>query len=397
MRNKFSNISTDCIEKILSFVSFEIFLYFYPKKAIKDYDPTRHSFLWCLQIREDALRHYSLIWLMKHHVPIDSFDFFKCAVHGDLFLFRRLCLYFMSNHRQSLLVLYTRKIVDTFCRYGKLELLDWWFHFCKQRFLIFRFSQDAIDFASQNEYIEILNWWEMQFVKKEIPELKYSKNAIDKCFSLEILNWWLHMFSKYGFPLKYSTRAIDSTFDYKLLNWWLNAQENFNLKMKYSKWAIINACIYNEIPLLSWWFCKIRKFYPHIPLKYDETALDYACSKGNLEVLKWFYDNLNGISRLHYSSDAIDKASENGHLQILEWWGDQQKNLVFKFTHKAIDRACRNGHIHILNWWFYKFHIQYGNTLLYSVDAIEDALQRDREDVIRWWANIARIHNFRFF
>lgn len=400
-----AELPEDCIEEIVAFISFEIYLYFFRRKApLKYYNFLEHTYYWSLQITDIDVCRVAFNWIQRTQANrglllhgLDSSVFVRAAVRGDMEIFQKLC-FSLAFSRKQLLILYTRKMVDTFCRHGKLKMLEWWYEFCMRFDIAFRYSEDALDFASQHEYDQILGWWESMYASKHVAMLKYSKNALDKCFSVKILDWWLHMYIEFNLPLKYSTKAIDTSLDCGILNWWLHCQENFDIRMKYSKWSIINASTYDNIPILEWWLYKVRELYPHVALKFDECAIDFACSRGHLNILIW-WSNFSKETKIPmlYSSEAVDLASENGHVHILEWWGNHQKQFAFKYTGKAINCASRNGHLHVLDWWFYKFHLHYKNPLLYTIDAIEDALQKDRDDVIRWWAKIARLYNLRFF
>jgi len=117
-------------------------------------------------------------------------------------------------------------------------VLNWWLHQSKSGFLQklglpLKYTEHAIDDASKNGHVNVLNWWlksglELKYtsasmleasLKKSFPvldwwlysglKIKYNHDIIDLCSSkgyTDVLDWWLHS----GLELKYSGRAPNS-------------------------------------------------------------------------------------------------------------------------------------------------------------------------------------------
>ncbi|KAI9218375.1 hypothetical protein BC828DRAFT_407649 [Blastocladiella britannica] len=112
--------------------------------------------------------------------------------------------------------------------------------------LPFTYTILAMDWASWNGHINVLNWWHNTGLK-----LKYSENAMDWVSMnghVDVLDWWRHS----GLELRYSNRAID--------------------------WASENG----HVDVLEWWRNSGFK------LKYSEIAMDWASKNGHVDVLKWW-------------------------------------------------------------------------------------------------------------
>lgn len=392
---------TSIIQLILSMVSFEYYVYFFPveKSVLREYHPYFHTFSWAINAIEHPLVQKSMIhWLMRNNIlegVCPSLMNQLCRNKQKHEFFKLVCGY-LNTRAKDILIIYTRRSVDVICKYGFVGLLEWWFNFCSQKNLLFFYTSDALDFASTFGYVEILEWWESNYASHNLT-LRYSRNAIDKTFSVHVLNWWLKMHQRYGIALYYSAKAIDSTLDTELLDWWLNAQEEYSVPMKYNRWSIINACAHNDLKVLDWWFYKIRAEYDHIPLKYSETAVDLASGCGQLQTLNWWFRfTVESKTPLQYSHNAVDYASENGHVDVLQWWWDHRRHFAFKYTHKSVDRASKNGHIQVLNWWWYQFHLKHGEEFKFSMNAVEVPLEYLDLRVLLWWANVNPMYLLKF-
>lgn len=131
------------------------------------------------------------------------------------------------------------------------------------------------------EYIDILNWW---LFRSSNAILKYSTYAMDNASAngkINVLNWWLMS----GLPLKYSEDAIDyasANNHVNVLNWWKSS----NLQLKYSPYAINHACSNNHIDVLKWWQVSGLK------MRYTSYALRQAQINNNSDILQWCNDNL---------------------------------------------------------------------------------------------------------
>lgn len=93
-----------------------------------------------------------------------------------------------------------RGIIDRACCSGHEKLLDW---AIKTKRNTIWYTHKAIDYASSNGHVHILNYWLKSGLK-----LKYTDNAIDyaSCHGhIEVLKWW----KTSGLTMKYSHWAMD--------------------------------------------------------------------------------------------------------------------------------------------------------------------------------------------
>jgi hypothetical protein len=90
-------------------------------------------------------------------------------------------------------------------------------------------SENALDFASQNGHVELLEWWKIS----GLEELKYTENALDWASAyghVELLEWWKNS----GLELKYTEIALNLALQngqVKVLEWWKNS----GLELKYDE------------------------------------------------------------------------------------------------------------------------------------------------------------------
>ena len=119
-----------------------------------------------------------------------------------------------------------------------------------------KYSKYAIDNASQNGHINVLDWWLKTSIKYKI-KLKYSNYSIYYASNKnnhKVLVWWLNASIEHGLVLKYG--EINTYID--ILNkdttiWWIKILNEHNKKsnkdIKYTNFASTNECINT----LDWW------------------------------------------------------------------------------------------------------------------------------------------------
>ncbi|KAJ1565135.1 hypothetical protein HK405_013076 [Cladochytrium tenue] len=170
----------------------------------------------------------------------------------------------------------------------------------------------------------------------------------------------------------------------------------------------------------------------HLPLLYDDQAIDLASGNGRVDVLRWWLANAEsmpatsaavdrcgptcsaddgqgegGLDRhrrdrgceldvddggrrrltLLWTSRAVDWASRNGHVAVLDWWRDS--GLDVRYTAAAMDGASAAGHLHVLEWWRTQQAASGPRRRVlpakYTRAALDDASAGGRLDVLEWW------------
>lgn len=168
------------------------------------------------------------------------------------------------------------------------------------------YSTCAMDTASGNGYVYILNWWIRSGLK-----LKYSKEAMD-------------LASENGHK--------------NVLDWWLNYARMNKIQLEYSCDAMDSAAEKGHLAILEWW----KK--SNLEIRYTENALDNASKNGHINILDWF---MRSNLPIKYSNEALKMASQNGHINVLNWWNNSK--LPLKYNTNECTRF--NEHANIINWW----------------------------------------------
>jgi hypothetical protein len=227
----------------------------------------------------------------------------------------------------------TEEYIRNLVKYGKVDVLM--FLLEKHNSLISGFTSEALNYASQNGHVNVLEWW-----KNSGLELKYDEYALSlasKNGHVNVLDWWF----KSGLPLKYDEYALN------------------------------HASCYGNINVLDWWKNS------GLPLRYNEYALDYASSNGHVEVLTWWKNS--GLP-LKYSEYAL-KSLEEGNVNVLEWW--KNSGLPLKYNETALYWASFKGLVDVLDWW-----LKSGLPLKYDRIIIENLISHGTGlYAFNWWKN----------
>lgn len=96
-------------------------------------------------------------------------------------------------------LVYSYYAVDVASENGYIDVLNWW----KDSGLYLEYLESAMDRASRNGRINVLIWWKNSGLK-----LKYSTNAMNWASAnglIDVLNWWKNS----GLELKYSNDTMD--------------------------------------------------------------------------------------------------------------------------------------------------------------------------------------------
>lgn len=200
-------------------------------------------------------------------------------------------------------ICYSECAIDGACANGHIHILNWWKEYTERLSNIrtsvidpsnqvhkacivkrpgtdFRYTEEAIDLASENGHVDVLNW-----CKNAGFEFLYTFNAIDHASKngyINVLNWWKDS----NFDMYYTDHAIDFASEnghIDVLDWWKQS----GCKIRYSKDAFNNASANGHVGVLNWW--KLSGF----KLKYSEEAFCLARKNGHDNVLNWWKNNMN--------------------------------------------------------------------------------------------------------
>jgi hypothetical protein len=223
---------------------------------------------------------------------------------------------------QTSLLPYSHQAIDKASENGHIDVLQWWFN----RYIFhgdqFKSSHMAIDRASERGRINVLEWWWWKKVNHDL-EFRYH-SAIDLASAkgqIDTLEWWFEK-ALYGQIFTYSTMAVDQAAinqHYHILEWWLVKKDLLDWKV--TDRPIIYACQIGCLGILDWFFEKFCLGL--INMQYDHTAIDSAISYGHLHVLQWFFDRRSAIP-LEYAPHSRLIAVDKNHKHILQWWDDHQ-------------------------------------------------------------------------
>lgn len=163
--------------------------------------------------------------------------------NGDLLLLQQLALSQDS---------YTSDAMDLASANGHVEILEWW----KQSGLELKYTQNAMDSASHNGHTAVLDWWVNSGLRLLYYPLLLDKATID-C-RLEVMEWWRtqnkirYSYSKLAFEtaLKYwnedwnefSFKKETIREDKRIAMWWFNS----GLELRYSLKSGICTSIFSK-------------------------------------------------------------------------------------------------------------------------------------------------------
>lgn len=210
--------------------------------------------------------------------------------------------------------------------FGRTEILDFWN--TSPSFLTKKYTAEAVDGASRQGFVHVLEWWQKSGLK-----LVYTEAALEQASSqghIDILEWWRNL-------------AI------------LQRQEPDAEEKGGSQ--------------------------PVSRLKPGK-SICYATQSGNAEVVKWWVNS--GIAFAH--EDTVAKlASTHGHVDVLVAWHEIKGSKMI-FDNQVLVGATKMGHVNVLEWWK-----RSGLRVEYKTCDVEEALEdgvegRKGEEVRRWWA-----------
>ncbi|CAK7198568.1 hypothetical protein SEUCBS139899_001231 [Sporothrix eucalyptigena] len=216
--------------------------------------------------------------------------------------------------------------------FGKTEILDWWVR--SPSFLEKQYDAEALDGASKNGYVHVLEWWRRS-----------------------------------GLPLKYTEAALEQASakgHVRVLEWWREAAlANPAIVLKPGR-ALICAAQYGRVGAIRWW---------------EESGVHHSHGTGS------------GSS----GQDSVCKvASRWGQVDVLELWRELRGDDKIVFNHQVLVEATMYSHIAVLDWWkgyahgtLPRMNDRRAKPVEYRTMDIEEALEDalgDQTAVRRWWA-----------
>lgn len=206
--------------------------------------------------------------------------------------------------------------------FGRVEILEWWH--TSPSFLTKKYTAEALDGASRQGYLNVLEWWQRSGLS-----LHYTEAALEQASGqghVEVLEWWKQM--------GVSPDQVE--------------EEGAS---------------------------------PSLVLKPGK-SICYATQAGHAAAVRWWL--ASGIAFQH--EDVVPKlASTYGHVSVLRTWHDA-KGSKMTFDNQVLVGATKMGHVAVLEWWKRSgLRVEYKTCDV--EEALEDGVEgRKGDEVRRWWA-----------
>jgi len=211
--------------------------------------------------------------------------------------------------------------------YPQIAVLDYWRDsnwFKRNR----AYTHEAIDGASSNGHIEVLDWW---LRDADLP-LKYSEAALEQASGnnyLAVLEWW----------------RLAATIDERVV---LRPGRSI-------QYATQNG----RLEVLRWWHTS------GIPVCASDSVPTIASRWGHVEILE-LWRQLKGDEKIVSEEDALVQATIHQYIDVLEWWK--------QFAHGKLPGMHGRS-----------FKVEYRTCNI--EEALEDSMGKDKERVRQWWVN----------
>ncbi len=213
--------------------------------------------------------------------------------------------------------------------FGRTEILDWWGR--SPSFLEKQYDAEALDGASKNGYVHVLEWWRRS-----------------------------------GLPLKYTEAALEQASargHVRVLEWWRDASmasapPGAALVLKPGR-SLICAAQYGRVAVIRWW-----EEESGINAGHQDSICKVASRWGQVEVLE-LWRELRGDDKITFNHQVLVEPTMYSQLGVLDWWKAYAHGKLSRMN----DRPAKQ--------------VEYRTMDI--EEALEDALG-DQTAVRRWWA-----------
>src|SRR3569833_2329580 len=210
--------------------------------------------------------------------------------------------------------------------YGRTEILDWWYR--SPSFLEKQYDSEALDGASKNGYIHVLDWWRRS-----------------------------------GLPLKYSEKALEQASargHVHVLDWWGEASMSSpHTPLKPGR-SLVYAAQYGWLPVISWW----EESAVNVP--HQDLVCMTASRWNQVKVLE-LWRHLRGDNEITFNAQILVDPTILSHIGVLNWWKEYAHGKLPGMNGRRAKRVE-----------FRSMDIE---------EALEDALG-DQTAVRKWWAEV---------
>ncbi|OAA62686.1 Flavoprotein [Niveomyces insectorum RCEF 264] len=209
--------------------------------------------------------------------------------------------------------------------FGRTEILDWWLR--SPSFLEKQYDAEALDGASKNGYVHVLEWWRRS-----------------------------------GLPLRYTEAALEQASargHVHVLAWWREASlANPGLMLKPGR-SLLCAAQHGRVAVLRWW-----EEESGLNAGHQDAVCRVASRWGQVAVLE-LWRELRGDDQITFNHQVLVEPTMYSHVDVLAWWRDYAHG---RLPHMDGRRAKQ---------------VEY--RAMDIEEALEDALG-DQTAVRRWWA-----------
>jgi len=202
--------------------------------------------------------------------------------------------------------------------FGRVEILDFWN--TSPSFLTKNYTIEALDGASRQGFLHILDWWHKSGLR-----LQFSEAALEQASSqghIDVLEWWRNMASEHH-----------------------TNPEAQPIRLKAGK-SICYAAQAGKADIIRWW---VRS---GIPFTHEDTVAKLASTHGHVDVLKAWHEAKD--SKMIFDNQVLICATKMGHVDVLEWW--KQSGLRVEYKTCDVEEALEDGlegkkGEEIRRWW----------------------------------------------